>query len=235
MKKLLLLGILATISFSANAQFFSGLSFDIKWQNNGTKAIQGEVLNTTDSYNGAISPQFGYKFNPKFMVGARLNFLFDKSYYSLTNKSTKKDENYISSSIGWDIAPFCRYKLAEFGKNGWFSIWADLHAYFGSAYPKYIKEEGYIFYDFNKKFVYGIQAMPALGFKINENTTIFANIAILSLAYSGTCTHYKDGIDYDNNIILFTGKISGLFSAIANEGTYGIKLGIVRTFGGKEK
>ncbi len=216
---------LALIPFNAGAQLFTGLSFDVNWKNSGIRESRESNSTMTSSYGGTISPQLGYIFNTKLMAGARLNLNFDKSYYNLEDDSNK----YVKSSIGWDIAPFCRYKLMEFGQDGWFSVWADLHAYYGTMYPRRVDEEGYIYKIFNKKFNYGIQAMPALGFRLNESTTIFVNVAILSLGYSGSATKYDNKTEYDNQLVLFTGKLSGLFTAIATEGLYGIKFGIVRT------
>jgi len=229
MKKVFLIAVLAFATISANAQFFSGLAFDIKWQNEGVKPIGGISTQTSSSYGGEISPQLGYKFNDDWLVGARINFIFDKSYLTQLNQDAKTTENYISSSIGWDIAPFGRYRIAKFGKDDWFSIWADVHAYYGELYPKNVEETGYTYLDFNKKFIYGIQAMPAVGFRFNERTTLFVNVALLSLGYSGSCTRYKEGDVYENRAILFTGKMSGLFSALALEGMYGIKFGLVKT------
>jgi len=217
-------------SLSADAQFFTGLAFDVKWQNSGTTTAAGVSSQISNSYGGEISPQVGYQFNPKFMVGARINFIFDKSYLTAQNEQTKVEEKYISSSLGWDVAPFCRYRIAKFGKNDWFTIWADFHMYYGVLYPNKVEEPGYTTIDFNKKFIYGTQLMPSLGFRITEKSTLFVNFALLSLGYSGTCTEYDGKYDYENRLILFTGKLSGLFSALASEGLYGIKFGMIRTF-----
>jgi len=189
MKKLLILSILALLCIEANAQFFTGLAFDISWSNSGDIGNAGTVTQPSSAYNGTISPQFGYVFNPKWMVGSKINLVFDKVYSSEQDKEGKNNK-YVSSSIGWDIAPFGRYKLMEFGENGWFSIWADLHVYYGIKYPRNINESGYITKEFNKIYAYGIQGMPALGFKINDHSTLFINVAILSLGYSGTRTDY---------------------------------------------
>lgn len=231
MKKLLLLAFLAFASINADAQFFYGLGFDVKWQNSGVNnASNGSSAQISSSYGGEISPQFGYKFNPDFLVGSRINFIFDKSYLNIPNEVTKENDKYISSSLGWDIAPFARYQIAKFGKNDWFSIWADVHAYYGMMFPNKVQEEGYITLDYKMKHLYGIQAMPAVGFKFDDKTTLFINVALLSLAYSGTCTQYDDGSsEYTNKIFLFTGKLSGLLSTLGEEGMYSFKFGLIRT------
>jgi len=232
MKKLLIIALLALASYNANAQkWFTGLAFDIKWANSGAVNNNGEDIRVNNAYGGSVSPQFGYQFSPKFMLGTRVNFLFDKSYYQKTSTiDPQKMDDCVSSSIGWDLAPFCRYKVAEFGRNGWFSIWADAHAYFGRMYPRKVEEPGYISNDFEKQYIYGIQAMPAVGFRINEHSTLFVNIALLSLAYGGSYTKYADGAEYKNVLVAFTGKITGTLTTLTAEGMYGIKFGMIRTF-----
>lgn len=227
MKKFFLaLAFLVFMSTNAGAQFFAGMSFDIKWSNSSIESSDPSKSNVTSAYGGTISPQFGYKFNPKFMAGVRFNFVFDKTYFTQEGDTNK----YLTSSMGWDLAPFCRYRILELGENGWFSVWADLHAYYGTMYPTNIQETGYVTVDFNKKHIYGIQAMPAVAFKINEQTSIFLNVALLSLAYSGTKTMYDDRVEYQNNLSLFTMKLSGLSTTLWTEGMYGLKFGMVRTF-----
>lgn len=230
MRKLFFTVALVFATINANAQFFTGLAFDVNWRNDGSITSAGVDTKLNNAYSGDISPQFGYQFSSKFMVGGRLNFLFDKSYYTSTDENTQKTINYVQSSIGWDIAPFARYRIAAFGENDWFSIWADLHFYYGVKYPTNAQEAGYITKSFNRKYIYGIQAMPALGFRLNDHSTAFINFAILSLAYSGSCTNYDDRSEYENLVLLFTGKLRGLFSAIGSDGMYGVKFGIIRTF-----
>lgn len=225
-KYLLVLALLSIISIDAKAQFFAGVSFDINWSGSNVESSDPAKEKTNNIYGGTISPQFGYKFGPKLLTGVRLNFIFDKSYFTLENDNNK----YLTSSMGWDVAPFIRYRLKELGKDGWFSIWADLHAYYGTMYPTNAEEPGYIKYDFNQKHIYGIQAMPAVAFKINEKTSIFLNIALLSLAYSGTKTIYDDRTEFANKVSLFTMKISGLATTLTSEGMYGLKFGMVKTF-----
>jgi len=229
MKKFLIIALMA-LSQSAYAQFFTGLAFDVNWANDGRHTEKSGDQKLNNSYGGTISPQFGYQFNDKLMAGARVNFVFNKSYFTEEDEKTLKTEKYVSSSIGWDIAPFCRYKILELGQDNWFSVWADVHGYFGRMYPKSVEEKGYIYKDFNKKLVYGIQAMPAVGIRLNEKSTIFINIAIISLAYAGSCTETNEGSEYTNKILLFTGKISGTFQAMQTDGLYAFKFGIVRKF-----
>lgn len=230
MKKLFLLAVLTLASVSAKAQFFTGLAFDVKWANNGSINSSGVDTKTDNAYGGEISPQVGYQFSPKMMLGGRINFLFDKNYYTETDSKTKAETKYVMSSIGWDVAPFFRYRMVALGENEWFSIWADFHTYFGMKYPRNARESGYITKTFNKKYIYGIQAMPALGFRINEHSMAFINFAIVSLAYSGSYTIYDDKTEYENNLVLFTGKLNGLFTTMAAEGMYSVKFGMIRTF-----
>lgn len=225
-KHLLILALLSIASIEASAQFFAGVSFDVQWSGSTVESSDPSKSNVTTAYGGSVSPQIGYKFSPKFMVGGRFNFIFDKTHFTVE----KDDKKYLTSSIGWDVAPFCRYRLIELGKNGWFSIWADLHAYYGTMYPTNVQEPGYVKVDFNRKHIYGIQAMPAVAFKLNEKMSIFLNIALLSLAYSGTTTIYDDRTEYENKLTLFTMKLNGLFTTLSSEGMYGLKFGFVSTF-----
>jgi len=230
MKKIFLTAILVSVSISASAQFFCGLAFDVKWRKDGALYNSGKTSLVDNAYSGEISPQIGYQFNPKLMAGGRINILFDKTYSTEENDQNEQKSKYVMSSIGWDIAPFCRYRLAVLGKNDRFSLWADLHTFFGIKYPRNVQEAGYITKQFNRMYIYGIQAMPTIGFKIKETTTAFINFAIVSLAYSGSSTIYDDRTEYENNVVLFSGKLSGLFTTMGTEGMYGIKFGIIRSF-----
>lgn len=219
-------------------RIFAGMSFDINYVNSGTVFTDNTRVNDSETYGVNLSPQFGIACGENFMAGMRLGFTMDKTnkldLYDVVNaisegkdwKDVKKQT--VEKNIGWNIDPFVRYRIMSFGKNQRWGVWAEAHAYFGMEFPNQKVE--YPIIQYKREFIYGVQLMPVVSFDVNKTTSVMLHLALLSVGYAGAYRVYDDYSEFDNKMLLFTGKLSGLFNATYTEGMLGLKVGLCRRF-----
>lgn len=225
MRRTALIILMLLLSFQVKAQFLAGAAFDINFR--GTSTTYSEKT-TDNSWGVSIAPQAAYLLNEKFMVGGTLSFDWknnlENSYNALSGDSG--DKKVIANQFGWSIAPFARYRLLEFNR---FGVWMDSHVYFGMNHP--MSGEGYYKPSFDKEITYGIQISPVVSFSLNEKTMINFHISVLSAGFAGTRTWKTNGTIEDvSHFRMFTGKISGIFNTLLQEGWYGFKISTIRKF-----
>lgn len=177
MKKLFILVAAALFTVSANAQLYVGgrLGLDV----DGNKSENAAYKQNSCNLNFNLSPEVGYYLSDKLAVGGYLNITtsFRSSEY-LSNIEIEgvdvPDIDGNSTSIGWSIEPYVKYKFWGIGK---FGIWGQADVYIGtggdvSAVP----------------FVnYGFAVLPVLTYDFNEHFTLDAYIDCVSLRYDGSC------------------------------------------------
>lgn len=199
--------------------FFAGMSFDVSWRNNNKATLYGMDFDASESYSILLTPQCGWIFSDRLIAGSQFSFKMSRTIVQEVDPQTPQ------RTLGWDLAPYVRYKLLSFGQKKNWGIWADAHVYFGMDYPR--NESAF----FNNKLVYGVQVMPSLSLDIMKNCTFFVNFAIASFGYAGMTYNLVDGTKYsENNLILFTAKVTGFANSLFTDGLYGVKMGLVKKF-----
>lgn len=231
MKKLFVAALLAIMSFSANAQFYGGMAFDINYSGDSDKpANSSSALKGTETYGIALSPQFAYAFSEKSMAGVAINFDWTQNRENsniideLTGATTTATD--ITKTMGWSVAPFYRYKLMDVWK---FGVWADLHAFYGMKYPS--DAPGFLAPSYKKAAAYGVQLCPMVSIPVNDKMSVNLHVSILSLGWAGSATYNKDNsVSYTSTARLFSGKITGVLNSLVTSGWYGFKISMLRKF-----
>lgn len=233
------------------AQFFAGASFDMRYHNDS------EDKSNAEEWSFLINPNIGYHFNPKLEAGCRFGLSFSNQIDDYKNSNLWwfnagtggifgdfNEEDYDGDDsdatveikhkkIGWNLAPFVRYKLLSFFDEK-LCIWADAHVYYGMQYPRSSQLVGSnetIDNPYKYQANYGIQIMPMISYKVTEKYRINLHFGIASLAYAGTTKYYdNDKTTRSNDVILFSNKISGLVKSQFTTGLYGLRIGLGRNF-----
>lgn len=235
LKRLLMCSALILMfSTAARAQFFWGASFDVKYHNNT------ENGGKNDQWSVVLDPNIGYHITERLETGSFLGLNFSNSL------ETHDKTNYRAYKVGWDVTPFVRYKVLSFNDDK-VSIWVDAHLYCGMEFPQKTQVVGSVSNEtesyipdtsgewtsnfYKHQVNYGIQVLPMVSFRLTERYRLNVHFSIASLGYSGSATFRNDGkVDFSNDVLMFTGKISGLASSVFTTGMYGIKIGIGRNF-----
>lgn len=249
LKLILLLSLLFTRQ-ELMAQFFAGVSFDIRYHSNSEDKSNGE------EWSFLINPNIGYHFNPKLEAGCRFGLSFTnqidtynsdswwyngnlgmmnggiKEDYELENKDESMEVRH--KKIGWNLAPFVRYKLLSFFDER-LCIWADAHVYYGMQYPNSSEMVGSnqkIDNPYRYQANYGIQIMPMISYKVTDKYRINLHFGIASLAYAGSTKFYdnSDKTTSTHDVLLFSNKLTGLLKSQFTTGLYGIRIGLGRNF-----
>lgn len=222
MKKIAIIAFFLLISLQGKAQFIAGAAFDIHYQSSSYKTTNPSK---DASWGVSIAPQAGYMLNEKLMLGATL--AFDWSH-NLTESFSggSGDDNVITNKFGWSVAPFARYRVAAYRR---FGVWMDSHLYAGMNYPR--TGEGAFKPSFQKQLTYGMQISPVVSFSVNEKTMVNFHVSILSAGFAGSRTWKTNGdLEDTAHFRMFTGKVSGIFNTMIQEGWYGFKISTIRKF-----
>lgn len=219
MKKIAIIAFFLLISLQGKAQFIAGAAFDIHYQNFSSSSSSKD-----SSWGVSVAPQAGYMLNEKLMLGATLTF-------DWTNNLTEQlvsdqDSKVITNKFGWSVAPFARYRVAAYRR---FGVWMDSHLYAGMNYPR--TGEGAFKPSFEKQLTYGVQISPVVSFSLNEKTMVNFHVSILSAGFAGSRTWKTNGdLEDTAHFRMFTGKVSGIFNTLIQEGWYGFKISTIRKF-----
>lgn len=179
MKKIFLTIALVAMTFSAKAQLFVGGEIGLSTVGGSTKTTyNGETMTAKNGGNTTISiaPELGYQFSEKFLVGASLgvNPTITKTYTG-ENTVTK------TTTVGWSINPYARYRLAALGK---FGVWAQGGLSIGG-----IKLD-----ENTSTFAFNIGVLPVLSYSLNEHFTLLTRLNVFSLNFTtATQTTKFDG------------------------------------------
>ena len=233
------------------AQFFSGASFDIRYHNDTGEKSDAE------EWSFLINPNIGYHFNPRLEAGCRFGISFSNQIDNYENNNSwlfnsdlgilngiSQDDFQVDDSegnleikhkkIGWNIAPFVRYRLLSFFDEK-LCIWADAHVYYGMQYPRSSRLAGTnekIENPYRYQANYGIQIMPMISYKVTDKYRINLHFGIASLAYAGSTKFYEntDKTTSSNDVLLFSNKLTGLLKSQFTTGLYGLRIGLGRNF-----
>jgi hypothetical protein len=194
MKKTILIMLISVLGMGfVNAQVYVGGS--VKFNTTTVKPEVGDKATTTSF---SFAPEVGYSVNSKFELGIALNI--DNSKTPLSNGTENK-------SNSWDIAPYARLSVVEFGK---FSVWGQGGLFIGGG--KDTQTIGGI--ENSQKFTrFGVGILPVLKYNLSDHFSLLANLNFLNFGF--TQTNYKDayttthfGFNVDSYNVATLGDIS---------------------------
>lgn len=213
--------------------FFYGYTFDIFYHHDS------QDRQRTNGWSLSVMPEFGYKINTRTQVGLRFGGSFSLqrlgyTYWDLEGKEINED--LVVRGGSWEVTPYMRYRLKTLF-NGAVGIWLDLHAYTGMEFPV-IQEGNPVGTEYERlrhSIYYGVQIAPLITYQFNKKSTFNLFISIMSLGYSGCTRVYNDEEgkrrnEYNNDLLLFSGRLSNLLSSQFMFGMYGIKFGVQKNF-----
>ena len=205
MKKVVLTLTLAAFAFAANAQFVIGgqLGFNTnggrtanETNNGGTSAAWN--VPATASSNLTILPKVGYQLNDNMQVGAQLGltYNFTRTYGAIygaayTPAFDKAEDWQNQWNMGFQIAPYFRYNVTEFGN---FTLFCEAalpiningkthfkdHATEISAVQPAV-DTAYVGNTNGGSF--GITITPGLNYKLNDNISLDLYVDLLGLGF----------------------------------------------------
>ena len=170
MKKILFILSLAFASMAASAQLYVGGS--VGFNSNGTKP-EGNAAGNTSWSRVIVSPEIGYALDEKMDLGLEFTFgLTTDKRDLLVDKKTATD---------WEIAPYFRYSILEFGK---FSVLGKASVYVRGLNSKTIPLTGSNIESSSTTF--GIGILPMLTYDISDKFVLFTNLNFLRVSFSST-------------------------------------------------
>ncbi len=165
MKKILLVVGLICATMVANAQLYVGGSLGF-----GTSTVKnddGDKLYTNTNFS--LFPEVGFSLNEKIDLGISVGF--GMTSYKPEGGDKQKTNN-------WEVAPYIRYSVVEFGK---LKVMGK-----GSLYVKGNEDQSE-----TKSTSFGLSVTPVLGYTVSEHFILLANLNFLSLSIDNT--KVKDG------------------------------------------
>lgn len=206
MKKVVLTLTLAAFAFAANAQFVIGgqLGFNT---NGGRTANETNIGGTsaawnvpaTASSNLTILPKVGYQLNDNMQVGAQLGLTYNYTRnYNVVgaraayNAVNDKAENWQNQwSMGFQIAPYFRYNVTEFGN---FTLFCEAALPININGKTHFKDHATAIdgvqtavdtaYVGNRNGgSFGITITPGLNYKLNDNISLDLYVDLLGLGF----------------------------------------------------
>jgi len=193
MKKLLTLAVAALFVMSASAQLYVGGSLGLGF--GSVKNDNGDKLYSTTTFS--LFPEIGYSLSEKMDLGISFGF-------GMT--SLKPDGGDALKTNAWEVAPYLRYSLVEFGK---FKVMAKASLYV--AGDETIDEV--------KTTSFGLSVIPVLGYGLSDNFILLANLNCFGLGVDNT--KVKDGnstfglgLGANTNNVLNTGDFTIGFAYI---------------------
>ncbi len=167
MKKILLVAGLALASMAVNAQLYVG--GQLGFESTSIKPDQGDAEKSSEFTFG---PEVGYSLSDKFDVGAELLISTGKEF----------DE---TKTTNWQIAPYARYAVAEFGN---FKVLGKASIFFGGNSSK--QEVGNTTVEASAT-EFGLRVAPLLTYNLSDNFLLLTQLNFLGLNF--TSTSVKDG------------------------------------------
>jgi hypothetical protein len=155
MKKFLILAVVAVFAVSANAQYYIGGS--IGFAGSTDKPEAGDKTTTTGF---TIAPEFGYSLTEKVDLGITLG-------YSNSKEKTGDVELKVN---GWEVAPYVRYSLVQFGN---FNVLGKAAVSVGGG------KEGE-----QKNTNFGIRIAPIVTYALSDKFDLFTNLNFLGAGFS---------------------------------------------------
>jgi len=167
MKKTILLCVILFVTVAANAQFYVGGSIGVS-----VRSLKEDVATTMSgtSLSLSIFPEFGYRFNNRLDMGLSIG-------YGLEQVPSYAVEGEKNKGTNWEIAPYLRYTLVQFGK---FSVLGRGSVYVGGTktvnqlYPGYDPVE-------TKRSYYGFDIRPVVIYMLSDHIDLLADLNFLSL------------------------------------------------------
>lgn len=193
-KKNLLVIALAFITVAINAQFYVGGS--LGYSSVADKNDDGEKTSSTSNFS--FAPKVGYDLNEKFSVG--LGFSLGNS--GIKTYDSDGDELANPKVSTWEITPFARYTVAEFGK---ISLLGEGIIFWGGT----TTDSGISNSPKVKSSTYGLNIAPIIAFAATNRISIEASLNFLNLRYSSekpdtdfdaTRSRFNFGVNSDNLI-----------------------------------
>lgn len=157
MKKLLVLVVAALFAVSASAQLYVGGSLGFSMES--VKNDNGDKLGTVTAFS--LFPEIGYSLNEKIDVGMSFGFGM---------VSSKPEGMDAIKSNAWEVAPYLRYSLVEFGK---FKVMAKASLYAEGYKDDLITQK--------EATAFGLRVIPVLGYGLSDNFVLLANLNCFGL------------------------------------------------------
>lgn len=172
--KSLRLTIIALFAFvtMANAQFYVGGSFGINSNTNSSKSGSVKVKGPS-SFSFGLAPELGIFLSEDLAVGGRIGFQI------ATNKTRGEGGERGTKSINFGITPYANYYLLHVGKLSIFAE-ANLPIGFGSSSLSALGTTT----DGPSTFNFGINLLPGLAYKVNDNILLRTRINFLNVGFN---------------------------------------------------
>lgn len=166
MKKILLVvSLFCATVMVANAQLYVGGALGLGF--GSVKNNDGDKLYSTTTF--ALFPEVGYSLNEKVDLGISVGFGL---------ASLKPEGGDAIKATSWEVAPYLRYSVVEFGK---FKLMGK-----ASLYAMGIKDADEV-----ETTKLGLSVIPVLGYGISDNFVLLANLNFFSFGFDNTSV--KDG------------------------------------------
>lgn len=224
MKRLVLIALLALVTFSANAQMRIGGNFGLKFDTEKTQYNSGEVTTQENAYMIYFYPKIYWNLSDKLRAGGRVGFAFGRTTTgTLFDQKDAKQEvqrDILDRAIGWSVSPFCGYKILNWKVV---SVWIEGNLLAGQYYN--VGQKIFTSLEWNKCTGYGFQILPVVDFDITEKLSIQVHLGIISLGWFGETYNYDNKVTTRSYWDIRKGGADGLLQGIAD---YGV--GIVRKF-----
>ncbi|HBJ77342.1 MAG TPA: hypothetical protein DDY68_06200 [Porphyromonadaceae bacterium] len=205
MKKVILALVAVAMVATASAQekkMWIGGTLGIGMAQNKSMGVVGGKENKLDKFNMVIAPEFGYRLNEKWAVGAQLIYGLG-SYKGDALKFQKGVEGDKLNTYSLGIAPFVRWNLVSLA-NGKFTFFFD-----GSLYYKHNKKAMEGVYDGIVAFLDGIDPIhtnewgvgirPGFMFSPTPSFSLIAKIGFLGFKSENICNKEAHAYSYDSN------------------------------------
>lgn len=184
MKKVFLLMMVVVLgATTASAQFFIGgsIGFDSK-----SYKPEGGEKSTSTSFN--IKPEFGYSLTDKFDLGIAIGFDMTKDPSAVADKDDK--------TTGFEVAPFVRYSMVEFGK---FSVLARGEVFFGTGKTEEYSETpdpatGNMIVNKTelKNTDFGVRIKPVLKYSLSDKFDLLADLNFMAIGFTSSSEKVGD-------------------------------------------